>query len=48
MPLIELDFDSLTDWVKEMVVRYGDNLLAVVFVLIFIFAGIQRLGRGGA
>jgi len=47
MALIEIDFDRLTEWVKGIVVQYGDNILAVVFVLAFVFAGINRLGRGG-
>ena len=39
------DWDGFVEFIKKSVRDYADNLLAVIFVLVFIFAGIQRMGR---
>ena len=39
------DWDGFVEFIKKSVREYADNLLAVIFVLVFIFAGIQRMGR---
>ena len=39
------DWDGFVEFIKKLTRDYADNLLAVIFVLVFIFAGVQRMGR---
>ena len=52
MPLWDIDAKKITDGVvdalKELIVEYADNLLAVLIVMLFIWAGVMRLGSSAA
>lgn len=51
MALIEIEWDGLfnklLDWIKSTVREYGDEIIALIFVLVFLIAGVYRLGFGG-
>jgi len=42
---ISFDWPDIVEWIKDTAREYGEYLIAILFVVVFVFAGIQKLGR---